>query len=89
MKKLTKAQKRILDRMALGEPLIRHFDVWGGYWWTIGYDTEVVQTRTAWALTDAKRIVEGRFERPFSGRHLQYFELATPAHPHTDIQEGE
>lgn len=70
--KLTKAQKRVLLNIdAMG--LHRHFDVWGGYYWTQGVRN--VTGRTAEVLAEIGVIGVGKPKRAYPGHTIQHAEL--------------
>jgi len=67
MGKLTAKQKE-----ALGNPLgiFQYFDVWAGYWFTIGRDGPQANARTVVSLIDKGFLVVGESKRVFSGRQI-------------------
>lgn len=71
---LTLTQRRVLTRMRNGASLLRHFDVYAGYWWQIDHDR--VTSATVEALKRKRLIVEGASERVFSGRQRMTYRLA-------------
>lgn len=75
MGKRTRAQQSILNRMSEGEELIRHFDVWGGYWWVLEPMSIRVRSTTVHALLRDGAIAEGNSERVFSGRQQMSYSL--------------
>lgn len=75
MNKLTEAQRRVLSKMADGIELVRHFDVWGGYWWNLEPMAEKVRKATVDALLRANTITLGNTERVFSGRQQTVYSL--------------
>lgn len=70
--KLTPAQRHVLLNI---ETLVGHFDVWAGYWWTLGESR--IQKATVDALTRSELISEGPYRRPHSGRRETPYRLTT------------
>lgn len=84
MKQLSKAQWRMLESVADGE-VCRHFDVYGGYWWTErgkrlpAYGkSEHFPPLPIRYLLQKSLIILGPNERKFSGYHEASYVL-TPA----------
>lgn len=80
-RKPSKAQMEILEAMARGADLERHFDVYGpkpdGNWLQL-LDADrigAVPRRTVEAMVAAGYIVAGETTRPYSGHHLTGYAL--------------
>lgn len=72
-------QKNRLAAMDGGQILVRHFDVWAGYWWRMEPSGARVSANTVGILLSAKAIVEGENRRVGSGSQRMEYSLPADA----------
>jgi hypothetical protein len=72
-RRLSPTQIKILAAMNAGQELAEHFDVYGGYWNTLG--EEPVRKSTMEALFYGRLIEKTKPARVYSGRHKMLFKL--------------
>lgn len=71
-------KKQVTAALNAGCELIRHFDVWGGYWWTLRPTGEKVLRRTVDALVFDNVISAGENKRVHSGYQEMAYVVNTP-----------
>lgn len=91
---LTKAQERMLHSVA-DEAVTRHFDVYGGYWWTergkrlpaYGKSEKFPPLPIRYLLA-GKLIAEGVNTRPHSGYHELPYVITEAGRAHLNTKKG-